>query len=103
MTIQQTLEAQLQQLGSRRVRASEFPQSARWGTKFLAYTSLSGASHTFIFLGALGACRTGSSPSSSREAGFLKEKLLKRAAHQQAQSKLTRKSAIALTWRDVDF
>ncbi len=103
MTIQQTLEAQLQQLGARRVRANEFPQAARWGTKFLAYTSLSGSKDTFIFLGALGACRTGASPSSSKEAGFLKEKLLARAAHQQAQAKLKPKSAIGLTWRDVDF
>lgn len=97
MTIQQTLEAQLQQLGSRKVTVKEFPQSARWGKKFLAYTSLSGGSHTFIFLGSMGACRTGASPSNSTDAWRLKEKLLLRAEAQALRAKAAPKEFLSLS------
>jgi len=86
-TIFQTLEAQLQQLGSRRVKVSEFPQASRWGDKYVAYTSLSGSLSLFIFLGRLGAVRVGQSPSSARPGTFLREKLLARALAQHAPPK----------------
>jgi hypothetical protein len=86
-TILQTLEAQLQQLGSRRVRVSEFPQASRWGDKYVAYTSLSGSLSFFIFLGRLGSVRVGQSPSSARPGTFLREKLLARALAQYVPPK----------------
>ena len=86
----QTLEAQLQQLGSRRVKVSEFPQASRWGDKYIAYTSLSGNLSTFIFLGRLGAVRVGQSPSNAKAGMFLREKLLARAHAQQAKPKRTK-------------
>lgn len=82
MTLLATLEAQLQQLGARKATAKEFPQIARWGHKYVVYTSLSGAPHLFIFLGRAGAVRTGSAPAFSQAAPFLREKLLARAAKQ---------------------
>lgn len=94
MTLQQTLEAQLQQLGSRKARAQEFPQVARWGKKYLAYTSLSGRPGLFIFLGSAGAVRTGTSPAFSSSAPFLRDKLLARAAAQAAAATPRRAKAL---------
>lgn len=85
MSIRATLEAQLQQLGSRKVTPTIHPNSARWGTKYIAYTSLSGASHLFIFLGANGAVRIGSAPAFSTSAPFLRDKLLARAKAQESR------------------
>lgn len=92
MTLQQTLEAQLQQLGARRARPQEFPQVARWGQKYLAYTSLSKNPNLFIFLGSAGAVRTGSSPAFSSSAPILRQKLLDRA---EAQAKAAKAQEVA--------
>jgi len=78
-SIQQTLEAQLQALGSRKVTVKDYPQSYRWGQKYIAYTSLSGRTDYFIFLGSAGAVRTGQSPAFCTPNEALKEKLLARA------------------------
>lgn len=86
-SIKSILETQLQQLGSRKVTAKEFPQSSRWGHKFSAWTSLSGSSTTFIFIGTLGACRMGQSPSNSTSAWALKEKLLARQTAQDLRAR----------------
>lgn len=83
MKIAQVLESQLQQLGSRKVTEKEFLQAKRWGNRYIAYTSLSGSLSTFIFIGALGSCRTGPSPAQARPNPFLREKLLHRHLLQQ--------------------
>lgn len=83
MKIATILETQLQQLGSRRVTEKEFLQAKRWKAGTCAYTSLSGSLSTFIFIGALGSCRTGPSPSAARPNPFLREKLLHRHLQQQ--------------------
>ena len=84
MKIRDILEAQLQQLGAKKVTPKIHPNASRWGSKYIAYTSLSGATHLFIFLGANGAVRTGSAPAFSTSAPFLRDKLLARHTAQQA-------------------
>lgn len=83
MKIAQILETQLQQLGSRRATEQEFLQAKRWKAGTCAYTSLTGSLSTFIFIGALGSCRTGASPSAAKPNPFLREKLLHRHLLQQ--------------------
>lgn len=87
MKIATILETQLQQLGSRRVTEKEFLQAKRWGSKYVAYTSLTGSLSTFIFIGTLGSCRTGASPSAAKPNPFLREKLLHRHLLQQEHKK----------------
>lgn len=101
MTLRATLEAQLQQLGARKATAKEFPQVARWGHKYVAYTSLSRNPNLFIFLGASGAVRTGSAPAFSSSAPILRDKLLARAAVQaKAQPKAAKRYATA---KDIEL
>lgn len=91
MTQLEIFEAQLQQLGARKAKPSEFPQMHRWGNKYVVYTSLSGARHLFIFLGKAGAVRTGTSPAFSISALNLRDKLLARHKAQQDAKAATQK------------